>query len=481
MKASRFITLLLHCQAVLAVWSLQAQVEIPFVNQPLVPDHRAPSPTSFAMTINGTGFNNPYVLLHHRGGAVYFLYPSTWTSSQLQLTVPGSSFPQPETLWVEVCNSFSFCAPKSDFFSFSAQHSAFNWNRFDTVFGAQPERQVAGKLNADGNFDLVSVDGPNNQILLFFGNGNGTFQTPITHSTGTNPSNLALAPFQGYAIPDVVTTNYSANSVSIVLRDPDSDLTGQFFLPGHTDFPVGNGPVAVAVADFNRDRNMDLAVVNSLDDTVSILLGNGDGTFQPQVPFATGSNPADIAVGDFNGDGKLDLAVANFGYYGGNTVSVLLGNGSGTFKSKTDFRTDGGTQSVIASDINRDGILDLVTANGCGHAPVCGNPGTVSVLLGKGNGTFRSAVNYDAGSYPFTVTAANFRSSKALDLAVTDLDSAEIYFLLGNGDGTFGNPFSIATNGRPVGLVSADFNDDGKVDLAVGGDSPAGVTVMLQQ
>jgi hypothetical protein len=443
MKTLRFVTRCLLSQTVLAVCSLQAQVEIPFMNQPLVPDTRTPSSTNFTMTINGTGFNNPYILLHRVGGSVYVVYPTTWTSSRLSLTVPSSSFPQPETLWVEVCNSFSFCAPKWEFFEFSAQHSASNWNRFDTVFGVQPERQVAADLNADGNFDLISVDGPNNQILLFFGNGNGTFQTPITQGTGTSPSNLALAPFQGYAMLDLVTTNYSANSVSIVLRDPNNLTTGQFFKPGHTDFPVGNGPIAVVTADFNKDRNMDLAVVNSLDNTVSILLGNGNGTFQPQVTYATGPNPADIAIGDFNRDGNLDLSVANFGHYAGNTVSVLLGTGTGTFKSKTDFRTDGGTQSVIAVDVNRDGILDLVTANGCGHATVCGNPGTVSVLLGKGNGTFLSPVNYDAGSYPFTVTAANFRSSKALDLAVTDLDSGEIYFLLGNGNGTFSNPFSI--------------------------------------
>jgi hypothetical protein len=137
---------------------------------------------------------------------------------------------------------------------------------------------------------------------------------------------------------------------------------------------------------------------------------------------------------------------------------------------------------VIAVDLNFDGILDLVTANGCGHASVCGSPGTVSVLLGNGNGTFRPAKNYNAGSYPFTVVAADFRANGMLDLAVSDLDSGAITVLPETSKtATFANPITILTNGRPVGLATADFNDDGKLDLVVGGDSPAGFTLMLQQ
>jgi hypothetical protein len=101
--------------------------------------------------------------------------------------------------------------------------------------------------------------------------------------------------------------------------------------------------------------------------------------------------------------------------------------------------------------------------------------------LGNGNGTFQNAVNYDAGSYPFTVVAGNFRSTNALDLAVSDLDSGQIFFLQGAGNGTFPGSIAVPTNGRPVGLVTGDFNNDGKLDLAVGGTNPSALTVMLQQ
>jgi hypothetical protein len=211
-------------------------------------------------------------------------------------------------------------------------------------------------------------------------------------------------------------------------------------------------------------------------------LGNGDGTFKPQLTLAAGSDPADIVVGDFNRDGKVDLAIANFGSYSGHTVSIVLGNGNGTFQKKRDYNTDGGPQSVIAVDVNRDGILDLVTANGCGHAPVCGNPGTVSILLGKGDGSFATPQNYDAGSYPFSVVAADFRASGEVDLAVTDLDSGSISILFPTTKlATYGNIMTVPTNGWPVGLAVADFNDDGKLDLVVGGDNPAGFSLMLQR
>jgi hypothetical protein len=161
-------------------------------------------------------------------------------------------------------------------------------------------------------------------------------------------------------------------------------------------------------------------------------------------------------------------------------LSIFYGLGNGGFLPKVDLTTDAGPQSVIAVDVNHDGILHLVTANGCGHAATCGRPGTVSVFLGNGNRTFQSAVNYDAGSYPFTLVAANFRNGSALDLAVTDLDSGNIDILYGNGRGTFSQGPLIPTNSKPTGLAVADMNYDGKLDLVVGGTGPSQLTIMTQ-
>jgi hypothetical protein len=274
---------------------------------------------------------------------------------------------------------------------------------------------------------------------------------------------------------DVATANYSDGTVSIFFGN------GNGTLQSHVDYRVGRGPIALVAGDFQCGGVQDLAVVNSLDNTVSVLSNNSDGTFTPMGPLATGPNPSAIALGDFNGDGFLDLAVTNFGGYTGNTVSLFFAVNGGGFWAKVDVPTDAGPQSVIAVDLNRDGILDLVTANACGHAPICGRPGTVSVLIGNGDGTFQNAVNYDAGSYPFTVVAANLRGVNALDLAVTDLDSGNLDILLGKGNGTFSSSVLIPTIGRPVGLVAGDVNHDGKPDLIVGGEYPAGFTVMTQR
>ena len=145
----------------------------------------------------------------------------------------------------------------------------------------------------------------------------------------------------------------------------------------------------MAVGDFNGDGKADLAVANYGSDNVSVLLGNGNGTFQAAVNYAAGTSPHSVAVGDFNGDGKADLAVAN---YGSNNVSVLLGNGNGTFQAAVNYAAGTSPCSVAVGDFNGDGKADLAVANYGSN--------NVSVLLGNGNGTFQAAVNYAAGTDP---------------------------------------------------------------------------------
>jgi hypothetical protein len=254
---------------------------------------------------------------------------------------------------------------------------------------------------------------------------------------------------------------------------PASGATVSF--SGATNYSVGTAPMAIAVGDFNGDGRPDLAIANSGDQSagddgsVSILLGNGHGTFQASTGLDAGKNPWSIAVGDFNHDGKYDLAVMD----GGETnVSILFGKGDGSFQSavKCSLGSSGYPAAIAAADLDGDGNLDLAVANGIDG---------VRILLGNSDGTFQPAVSYSitAGSVVFdtsSLTIGDFNGDKKLDIAVvsetfaaTDEYRGFISVFLGNGDGSFQFPVETDMGGRSSGIAAGDFNGDGKLDVVV--------------
>ncbi len=276
------------------------------------------------------------------------------------------------------------------------------------------------------------------------------------------------------------------------------DRTVPSFLPP-VDYAVGQGPRAVATGDFTKDGIQDLVTCNAQNNTVSVLLGQGDGTFQPARTFPTGANPWSVAVGDFNGDGKLDIVTANRGYSATpNTLSVLLGNGDGTFQAPLTVTLPGesppgytgstpltqGVYAVAVGDMNHDGKLDLVVA--ADTAFISGNGtgvhvGYVDVLLGHGDGTFAPAIAFplNANGDLSHIALADFNGDGNLDVAVES--QAGVSALLGKGDGTLGAPALYAAGANPVSLAVGDFNGDGKLDLVTANYSGESVSVLLVQ
>jgi hypothetical protein len=180
---------------------------------------------------------------------------------------------------------------------------------------------------------------------------------------------VAIGNLNGDGKPDLVVANLNSITVSVLLGNGDGTFGTR------TDFATGSNPLSVAIGDLNGDGKSDLATASRYSNSVSVLLGNGNGTFGVKTDFATGTQPYCAAIGDLDGDGNSDLAVAN---YSSNTVSVLLGRGDGTFGAKTDFGTGNTPWFVAIGDLNRDGKLDLGTANGTSNS--------VSVLLNAGSG-----------------------------------------------------------------------------------------------
>jgi hypothetical protein len=210
--------------------------------------------------------------------------------------------------------------------------------------------------------------------------------------------------------------------VSVLLGNGDGTFRA------NVDYPTGRFAVAVAVVDVSGDGNPDLVVANQDANSLSVLLGNGDGTFQMRFDYLTGSTDpgavsmrAALAVADVNGDGKPDLVETNSTRFG-DTVSVLLGNGDGTFRARMDRRLAAKAYSVALADVSGDGKLDLVTANGIAN--------TVSVLLGNGDGTFQSDAAFGTAGFPYSIAVADLNGDGKGDLVVTNLATSTVSVLV---------------------------------------------------
>ena len=445
---------------------------IPFINQPLVPDAIKPGGAGFTLTVSGTGFILGSVVKWN-GSARTTIFVS---SSLLKANILASDIAKPSTASVTVANPTpGGGSSNAAFFEVTTGISSLTMSTSNFVTGVGSNSVVIGDFNRDGKLDLAVANIADNTVSVLLGHGDGTFRPAVNYRAGSGLEtySMTVGDFNRDGKLDLAVTEDSgttnSGSVSVLLGNGD----GTFQMP--VSYSVGASPTSVAVGDFNRDGNLDLAVANFITNNVSVLLGNGDGTFQSAAEYGTLSSPLSVAVGDFNRDGKLDLVVANSAENGGIPgVSVLLGNGDGTFRAAVNYGAGSFPFSVVVGDFNADRNLDLAVANLSGS--------NVSILLGRGDGTFQAAVNYGAGSSPQSVAMGDFNGDGKLDLAVAN-NSGTASILLGNGNGTFQAPTSYRAALIPVSVAVGDFNGDGNLDLAVAdynGSSPASVSVLLQ-
>ncbi len=352
---------------------------------------------------------------------------------------------------------------------------------------------VIADFNGDGFADVAIANDSDSTISIELGKGDGTFTAPPTGpvAAGQTPTSLAVGDFNNDGIPDLVTANVFGGYVTVLLGNGDGSFT-----PAQNS-PISSSiqPSAVAVGDFNGDGIADVVVGDSArsvtsPSSMSVLLGKGDGTFAnaAQSSVTLGDEVSSITVADFNGDGIADLAMANFGSA---NMNILLGQGDGTFTQAANSPITVGSypEAVLAGDFNADGIFDLVVVN---SYYTSGTPGNVSVLLGKGDGTFTAAAGspVTVGFDPDAAALGDFNGDGKADLVVTNDDDDTLSILLGDGAGGFtqaaASPInlSVATpdpfGAFPEAAAAADFNGDGLSDFFVG-NLPAEAFVFVSQ
>jgi hypothetical protein len=373
-----------------------------------------------------------------------------------------------------------------------------------------------GDWNGDGKLDLAA--GRNDWVAVFLGNGEGSFGSNDVYQAKFAPRSLALADLDRDGALDVVTvgthqyhggTGRSAVSVlrnagdgtfsdsgdyetalyadsaatvdlngdgllDLITREQDSNLgvllgTGNGRFAQDVIWSAEKSLVAFATGDLNGDGHPDVVTASDRQSSsgqsdgtgaVSLLLGHGDGRLSRQSSWPIPAAPSDVIVLDADGDGRLDIALI----LADSTVSVQLGKGDGSFRSGRQYRTGDGHRGITASDLDQDGKVDLVTWG----------TDSVSVLFGSGNGSFKRPVAYAASAAQLVVV--DFDRNGTRDLVMTSTRGG-ITVLLGAPDATFKCAARYAVSSGMAGLGVADLNHDGRMDVATAAET--GVNVFL--
>ncbi len=347
--------------------------------------------------------------------------------------------------------------------------SAVMWNgSARATHFVSPARLTATILASDiakagtASVTVVSPGAPASNVSLF------SVVTPVAAPVFTgssfptfgNAAYVQASDFNGDGKLDLALSNgWPQDTVGILLGNGDGT-----FRPV-SQYPANYTAEAMVTGDFNGDGVLDLVVVNEAANSVSVLLGNGDGTFRAPVSYSVSGEPDGLITGDFNRDGKLDLVVlhlddANF--------SLLLGNGDGSFQPEITI-SDGGGYALCAGDFNGDGNLDVAISGSS----------TVQIFLGNGNGTFQPYLTYPAGdNLTLTIATSDVNGDGHLDLLLSDFYGVNV--LLGNGDGSFGPPTTFTTTSTQQNSVAvADVNGDGKPDVLLSDSSTNLVAILL--
>jgi FG-GAP-like repeat/Abnormal spindle-like microcephaly-assoc'd, ASPM-SPD-2-Hydin len=311
------------------------------------------------------------------------------------------------------------------------------------------------------------VSGANPSAVEWNGTPLATIYVSSGQLTATAPAALIASGGTAWITVANPSCGGACSLISNVIYFPVGVSSATLNFGSLTAATLGGPPSQMAEGDFNGDGKLDLAVSNSSGNTVSIFLGNEDGTFQPAISFNTTTNPRGIAVGDLNGDGIPDLVIGANSAAG---LTVAIGDGLGGFTATTLAGGECPTNPVLA-DINHDGNLDIVVGNECGNG--------VGLFLGNGDGSFQSPTGLNGSSRVNSVVLADFDGDGNLDIAAADANSGTVDVYLGTGAGTFSGVTQYPAANSASSIATADFDGDGKLDLVVASGSGSAQIVFM--
>jgi hypothetical protein len=439
---------------------------IPFVNNPLVPAAVVPGGPGFTLTVNGTGFVAGDVV-RWNGTALATTFVN---AAQLTAQVPATNIKNVGTIFVTASTPPGGISNFA-YFEITTPTSSLAYSRIDTDYSPQtsPDTPFLSAPSA------VTVADFTNSGIPYLAIANNT--CPIELQCGLNANASITLAISGLALnvntgqrltgsrPNFIGTGDFGGEIDLITEGPASvSFLAGGFGTNHKDTALASGSSGpFASGDFNRDGNLDLAIAGGSG--ASILPGDGTGGFGSPALYDQGAITSSITVGDFNGDGNLDLAVAN---EIANSISILPGNGDGTFQAPVDYPAGPLPGQLLAADFNHDGHLDL--------ALISNVDASISVFLGNADGTFQPKVDYPAGISVVALTIGDYDGDGILDLAATDSlcnsspcpATGSVNVLLGNGDGTFKSHLDFAAGGQPVSVATGEFKMSGQQGVAVG-------------
>ncbi len=441
---------------------------------------------SFAERIDyaGGGIGSSVSILKNNGNGI-FTYRATYGTGQRPTSVYAADLDKDGDFDLAVTTDWSYAVSVLK----NNGDGTFD-GKVDYETGREPYSVYSSDLDGDGDQDLVVANSGSDSISVLKNNGYGTFFVKVDYWTGKNPSSVFASDLDGDGDQDLAvannnsTTDYfdSASTISVLKNHGDRT----FVL--HAQYRAGRGPISVVASDLDGDGDFDLAALSSgnlvcndwecvfyFDNTLSILMNYGDGTFAPKIDYLTNAVPRSVFASDLDKDGDQDLAVANSGwgsYYEDSTVSVFKNNGDGTFADKVDYVVGESPNCVFASDLDQDADFDLAVTNYYNNS--------VSVLKNNGDGTFADKIDYRTGLNPVSVFASDLDEDGDQDLAVVNQYSNAVSVLKNNGDGTFLDKgyFDYGVGNYPRSIFASDLDGDGDQDLAIANESHNTISVL---